>query len=69
VKACVSCGNDLTPIRVDGQCFRCHVRGIGFTYRGGGGDGRQNWGRTEREFIREHVGEDNIRNGTVERVG
>jgi len=68
VRRCASCGTDLAPIRDDGECFRCHLQGIGFAFAGGGGYGRHNWNTTHREFIDQHVGVDNIRDGTVERV-
>jgi ribosomal protein L37AE/L43A len=68
VKECTTCGRTDTPIRVDGNCFRCHVRGIGFSFAGGAFYGRDGFHTTEREYIAEHVGEDNIANGTVERV-
>ena len=57
MKACSTCGSTITPIRVDGECFRCHVRGIAFTYRGGAIEGRGGWNTTEREFLAEHVGD------------
>jgi hypothetical protein len=40
-------------------CYPCHVRSIGFTYRGGGFQaGRSNFkARTNAEFLAEHVGE------------
>ena len=40
-------------------CYPCHIRGIGFTFRGGG----HNWGRhnfsarTNSEWVNEHVGD------------
>ena len=55
--ACKTCGNKITAIRVDGNCFRCHVRSIGFTYRGGAIEGRAGWNTTQREFLAEHVGD------------
>ena len=40
-------------------CYPCHIRGIGFTFRGGGHlYGRKNFSaRTNAEFLNEHVGE------------
>ena len=40
-------------------CYPCHLRGIGFTYRGGGHNwGRQNFkDRTNAEWVNEHVGD------------
>lgn len=55
----------MVPIRPDGECFRCHVGGIGFTFTGGGQYGRQHWNTTRREFMAEHVGE---RRDDVERA-
>ena len=55
------------PLRDDGECFRCHVRGIGFTFAGGGMYGRQNFNNTtNREAFDRHVG-DHDRDG-IERV-
>ena len=68
MSSCVSCGSDITPIRVDGECFRCHVRGIGFTFTGGAFYGKDAFHTTNAEAVAEHLGADNIRNGTIERV-
>jgi hypothetical protein len=68
VRQCASCGTVLRPIRDDGECFSCHVRGIGFTFVGGAFYGRDGFHTTKAEAIAEHVGEDNIRNGAVERM-
>lgn len=40
-------------------CYPCHVRSIGFTFRGGGFQaGRSNFkARTNAEFVNEHVGD------------
>ena len=57
MKACASCGTTTAPIRDDGDCFRCHVRGIGFTYVGGAFYGRAGFHTTEREYLSEHVGD------------
>lgn len=39
-------------------CFRCHARGVGFGFVGGGGFGRRNWSTaTIGEAIRSNVGE------------
>ena len=54
---CAQCGGTSSPIRVDGCCFRCHVRSIGFNFVGGGGYGREAFReRTNREFMAEHYG-------------
>jgi len=57
VQACSSCGTTIAPIRPDGECFRCHVRGIGFTYVGGAFYGKDAFHVTEREYLAEHVGD------------
>jgi hypothetical protein len=57
VKACTGCGTTIAPIRADGECFRCHVRGIGFTYTGGGHYGRANWNQTRHEWLDQHIGD------------
>jgi hypothetical protein len=66
--ACVTCGRTDTPIRVDGECFRCHVRGIAFTFTGGAFYGRERFHTTEREYLEQHVGSSRIAAGDVERV-
>jgi hypothetical protein len=67
MQACVSCGTTIAPIRTDGECFRCHVRGIGFTFAGGAFYGRDGFHTTEREYLAEHVGD--IRSDDVSKVG
>lgn len=58
MNACTGCGRTLVPLRADGECFRCHVRGIGFTFVGGGGYGRAAFSeRTKTEYLAEHVGD------------
>jgi hypothetical protein len=64
----VSCGSVLRPIREDGECFNCHIRGIGFTFVGGAFYGREGFHTTRAEAIEEHVGVDRIRSGDVERM-
>lgn len=66
MKACSSCGTDTAPIRIDGECFRCHVRGIGFTFAGGAFYGKAAFHTTEREYLAEHVGD--VRSDAVERA-
>ena len=63
--SCVECGQKISPIRVDGHCFRCHIRTIGWTFAGGRHAFHDH---TTREFLEQHVGIDNIRDGTVERA-
>ena len=39
-------------------CYPCHVRGIGFTFTGGGGYGRETFkARTTSEFLRDYAGD------------
>jgi len=41
------------------ECFRCRILGVGFTFRGGGGYGREAFSRgTNTEWLNEHVGFD-----------
>jgi hypothetical protein len=37
--SCEECGTERSDLR-DGVCFRCRVRSVGFTWRGGGQYGR-----------------------------
>jgi hypothetical protein len=66
VSQCVTCGAMTTRHSPDGECFRCHVHGIGFTYRGGAIVGHGGWHTTEREYLAEHVGD--TRSPDVEKV-
>jgi len=66
---CTGCGRTYVVIRADGQCFRCHCKGIGFTFVGGGGYGRGAFHEsTTAEFLEANVGRERIRSGEVERV-
>jgi hypothetical protein len=62
VTRCQTCGTEPADIRPDGDCFRCHLRGIAFRYPQILRD------YTTREFIDTHVGVDNIRSGVVEKA-
>jgi hypothetical protein len=67
VKFCSTCGQARLDVRDDGECFVCHVRGIGFTFVGGGGYGRHAFHeRTTAEALAEHVGD--VRRDGIERV-
>lgn len=49
------------------ECFRCRVGSVSFRFVGGGGYGRASFvGRTNTEFLNEHVGD--IRAPGVEKV-
>jgi hypothetical protein len=59
VTRCRTCGTGERAIRSDGECFRCHIRGIGFTFQGGGFYGRENWNKgTVKEFLTNNVAPD-----------
>ncbi len=48
--------NDEQSVKL-GECFRCRIQGVGFSFRGGGGYGRENFHeRTNAEFLRENDG-------------
>lgn len=49
-----ACGNIAREGRQ--ECFRCHVRGIGFTFHGSANPGRSGWNRTATEWKLEHFG-------------
>lgn len=68
MRSCATCGTNTAPIRDDGDCFRCHVAGIGFTFVGGAFYGRADFHTTNAEARATHVGEAAIANGDVERV-
>ena len=43
--------------RPSGECFGCHIRGVGFNYVGGGGYGRNVWNdSTIPQRVREEIG-------------
>ena len=49
------------------ECFRCRVQSVGFRFVGGGGYGRASFtGRTNQEFLNEHVGD--VRREGVEKM-
>lgn len=48
--------NDEQSLKV-GECFRCRIEGVGFSFRGGGGYGRKQFHEmTNTEFLRENDG-------------
>lgn len=58
---CSDCGKPIPPNDENslkyGTCFKCRCVGVGVTFRGGGGYGRENFSaRTNAEFIRENDG-------------
>lgn len=54
-----NCTNCSTEHQRDGDlCFRCHVKGISFSLRGGAILGNKGWNTTKGEWLREHVGAD-----------
>lgn len=62
---CVDCGNEITKdlssaVRRGGTCFRCHVAGIKWGFRGAGG-GRDSF---HNETIREL--QDEVKRGAAE---
>jgi hypothetical protein len=63
--ATCQCGKDAEPGKV--ECFRCRVGSVSFRFVGGGGYGRASFvGRTNQEFLNEHVGD--IRSPGVEHM-
>jgi hypothetical protein len=49
------------------ECFRCRVAGVSFRFIGGGGYGRASFvGRTNQEYLNEHVGD--VRREGVEKI-
>lgn len=47
VWTCPQCGKARTnEPRPEGHCFACHLKGVGFTWVGGGGYGRENFHNT-----------------------
>ena len=57
---CPSCGTEHDAIHRQ-ECFRCHVRGVSFGFKGSVMPGRQGWNRTASEWKREHLGTDDDR--------
>jgi len=39
-------------------CFRCHVKGVGFGFRGGAVLGRGGWNTTRSEWLKENLNAD-----------
>lgn len=63
------CGKDAEPGKE--ECFRCRVSSVTYRYIGGGGYGRASFvGRTNQEFLNEHVGDVNakLRSGEISHV-
>lgn len=54
MKECSDCG--ALHDRDADHCFRCHVQGIRFAFKGSAIAGRNGWNRTAREFREEHFG-------------
>jgi hypothetical protein len=53
----VICTNCSTEHDRDGElCFRCHIRGIRFSFSGSAVKGRKGWNRTANEWKLEHFG-------------
>ena len=61
------------PVDRDGLCFRCRVKGVGVTFRGGALMGRGGWNKTYREHMEEHYGvssgKEMAKRTDVEKVG
>lgn len=54
---CVTCGDKPAEQGRD-ECFRCRVSSVSYRFIGGGGYGRASFvGRTNQEFLNEHVGD------------
>ncbi|HUW03025.1 MAG TPA: hypothetical protein VMW08_11775 [Acidimicrobiales bacterium] len=52
-----ACSNCSTEHDRDGDlCFRCHVQGIRFAFKGSVTPGRKGWNRTANEYKQEHFG-------------
>ncbi len=52
---CPSCGSEHDATHRQ-QCFRCHVKGISFGFKGGAIPGRSGWNMTQGDYMREHFG-------------
>ena len=57
MRKCLEC-HQKDPEPGTDICFRCRIRGVGFTFRGGALVGHAGWHRTEREHLNEHFGVD-----------
>lgn len=44
------------PVDRDGYCFRCRIKDVGVTFRGGAIVGRKGWNTTTRDYHEEHFG-------------
>ena len=55
---CSSCGKlKVEKLRASGECFGCHIHGVGFNFVGGGGRSRKVWNdATIPERIRQEIG-------------
>jgi len=63
---CITCAERLAEIGRE-ECFRCRVSSVSFRFIGGGGYGRASFvGRTNTEFLNEHVGD--VRREGVEKM-
>jgi len=65
---CNRCGRIDVPLRRDGECFRCHCQGVGFTFTGPRYGRASFHDETRAEFLAENVGVERIRSGQVERA-
>ena len=54
MKTCTDCG--AFHDRDADHCFRCHVRGIRFSFKGSAQVGRQGWNKTATDFKLENFG-------------
>ncbi len=52
---CPTCGSEHDATHRQ-ECFACHVKGIGFGFRGGVRAGRKNWNETANEWKLENFG-------------
>lgn len=52
---CENCGSEHDREGRD-LCFRCHVQGIRFAFKGSVMPGRKGWNRTANEWRQEHLG-------------
>ena len=52
---CESCGAEHEREGRD-VCFRCHVQGIRFTFKGSAQVGRKGWNKTANDFKLENFG-------------
>lgn len=57
MRECSDCG--ALHDRDADHCFRCHVQGIRFAFKGSVMPGRKGWNRTANEWKMEHLGTTN----------